>query len=1163
VRFMESRKSCRGVRWSVFIFFIGAFLLLASIAIPPVAAASGSFQEDFTTTTYRDGAVSNVTGWGTGEINIQREPLVHTDSVPVPGDAMYSVCVEGDIAYLAASFDGLQMVNVSDPYNGFSIGGIATDNLATGVEVVGNLAFVVDRTEGLYIFNISDPSNPSFVNRRTFHEHIYSVDIEGDYAYCGLNGEIQVVDISNPMAPTTAGATTDFYGGDSIFVSGNLIYSVYSSRFSIYNCTDPTNPTYVDHHTLPATGYKIFVSGNYAFIATGSGMLVYNVTNPLAAVLVGSIDLTSGASVKVVGDMAYIVDRVDGLIVIDVSDVTAPEILRRIDPYPSPIDVWVDGEYAYLAYSSAHDLSIVQIANTKSPTIEGNHDSYDEGYGVCVEGNYAFLADFLAGLTVFDITDPTMPTRVGFYLPPDYTFDVAVSGNYAFLACFSAGVVVVDISDPRNPSWVDTCNTPGYAFDVWIEGDYAYVADSSSGLQVIDISDPTDLTIVDTYNTPDDARYVCVEGNYAYVADYSSLHVLDITDPTSVAFADSYSMSICHSISIAGDYAYASAGNSGLLVLDISYPDSVELAGSIDTSEYVYHTAVQGDVVYLACLDDGFVTVDVTNPTSPSHIESITAGLNTTNDVFANGDYVYLADGPGGLKVVEVQQNLGRLFNDPGRAQSLPIFDSVVETVTSATLTPIHSTPAGTSIAYSLSADNGANWEMVTPGVEHDFTNTGKQLRWRAMLYTSDKLVAPSISNLTITYDTIMDPPILLSPSDTSSTGNDQPTFEWQSVSGATDYVIQIDIATTFDTVWLINETIGDVTYTPSSPLSDGTWYWRVASIDGDGDLGLFSSYWTLEIESTAPTWVETPENQDLEFGLDFNYDLNATDPSGISGWWLNDTVHFTIDINGAITNTVPLSVGDYGIQVWVNDTLNNIQTDEFAVTVEDTTAPTWDQIPTDQILECGEDFSYDLNATDLSSLGIWWLNDTVHFSVDGNGVINSNGVIPCGQYGVEVRAHDIYNNPCHGYFTVTVEDTLGPTWITPPTDQVLEFGESLDYQLQVTDPSGIDDYECDDTVHFTIDSTGRLANITPLAVGTYEITVTIYDPYDNELVGTFSIIVQEASTTTTSTTTDTTTSTNGDEQPMDMIFITLIVGVAVVALIAIICLVKSKSGGS
>ncbi len=59
------------------------------------------------------------------------------------------------------------------------------------------------------------------------------------------------------------------------------------------------------------------------------------------------------------------------------------------------------------------------------------------------------------------------------------------------------------------------------------------------------------------------------------------------------------------------------------------------------------------------------------------------------------------------------------------------------ETVSSATLTATE-TGSG-SLTYYLSADTGSNWETVTNGEEHTFTNTGQDLRWKAS--GSDKTI--------------------------------------------------------------------------------------------------------------------------------------------------------------------------------------------------------------------------------------------------------------------------------------------------------------------------------------------------------------------------------------------------------------------------------------
>ncbi|MCK4963014.1 MAG: hypothetical protein KAS19_11035, partial [Anaerolineales bacterium] len=282
-----------------------------------------------------------------------------------------------------------------------------------------------------------------------------------------------------------------------------------------------------------------------------------------------------------------------------------------------------------------------------------------------------------------------------------------------------------------------------------------------------------------------------------------------------------------------------------------------------------------------------------------------------------------------------------------------------------------------------------------------------------------------------------------------------------------------------FNSPDLINATVGAPNYTPATALSDGVWYWRVAANDSDGDLGIFSDTWSLTIETSAPTWDQTPTNQVVEFYEPFRYDLNASDPSGIDTWWLNDTVHFTMDPNtGIITNATVLPVDTYGLQIWVNDTVNNIQTTTFTVTVQDTTPPTWDQTPTDQTIELGNPFRYDLNATDPSGLDMWWLNDTAHFTMDPNtGIITNATALPMGIYGVQVWINDSYTNTRTRTFTITVQDTISPTWDQPPTDQTIELGDPFRYDVNASDLGGIAYYWVNDTTHFAIDPNGVITN--------------------------------------------------------------------------------------
>jgi len=291
--------------------------------------------------------------------------------------------------------------------------------------------------------------------------------------------------------------------------------------------------------------------------------------------------------------------------------------------------------------------------------------------------------------------------------------------------------------------------------------------------------------------------------------------------------------------------------------------------------------------------------------------------------------------------------------------------------------------------------------------------------------------------------------------------------------------------------------------------LPVGVYWLELRAYDGHN---LFcSATFTVTMEDNyPPQWVEDPTDQIVEYGDSFIYDLDAIDTSGLEAWWLNDTIHFSIDTNGVITNTMALPVGQYGLNVSVMDTVGNYLVATFTVTVEDTSPPIWVVIPTDQVVELDTFFDYDLDAIDPSGIDYYWINDTTHFAIDYNGVINNVTTLSINVYWLEVRAYDIYGHLCSAVFSVTVEDTLSPVWVHEYTDQLVEFDMSFNYDLDAIDPSGIDHWWLNDTVHFSIDSNGRVTNATYLAVSVYVLEVRVYDNFGNYASTTFKVTVQD-----------------------------------------------------
>ncbi len=123
---------------------------------------------------------------------------------------------------------------------------------------------------------------------------------------------------------------------------------------------------------------------------------------------------------------------------------------------------------------------------------------------------------------------------------------------------------------------------------------------------------------------------------------------------------------------------------------------------------------------------------------------------------------------------------------------------------------------------------------------------------------------------------------------------------------------------------------------------------WAVAQ-NADGVIviaGLTDNYgaaatdgWILEI-SNPLSWVNEPIDQIIEVGDSFSYDANASSFVGIDDWWLNDTSSFSIDSTGVITNSVSLTVGNYPLRVFVNDTTGDYLDANITISVQDTVFP-------------------------------------------------------------------------------------------------------------------------------------------------------------------------------------------------------------------------------
>lgn len=123
---------------------------------------------------------------------------------------------------------------------------------------------------------------------------------------------------------------------------------------------------------------------------------------------------------------------------------------------------------------------------------------------------------------------------------------------------------------------------------------------------------------------------------------------------------------------------------------------------------------------------------------------------------------------------------------------------------------------------------------------------------WRVRGNDSVGNSGPWSTEWSFTIDTIgAAAPSLTSPTDGALLTVNTPQLTWGTVAGANAYQVQVDDASSFNS--LNFEYTTPSTTHATTTLVDGTYYWRVRSDDTVGNWGDWSDVWSFTIDTTAP----------------------------------------------------------------------------------------------------------------------------------------------------------------------------------------------------------------------------------------------------------------------------------------------------------------------
>lgn len=188
---------------------------------------------------------------------------------------------------------------------------------------------------------------------------------------------------------------------------GNLVYVARGTNgLSIFNAANPAAMTSVKNVTGIGNVANLEIQGNYAYVACNSvGLKIIDISVPAQAAVVGTYSaVTAVRSVAIKDGYAYVSDSTNdgagGLLVLDVTNPTAPAYVSRLDTGAGTIDVRLVGSYALLG-EYKNKLIVAGISDPAHPQVVADLAITSSGFQTVVEGGLIYLANSTSGIRIF------------------------------------------------------------------------------------------------------------------------------------------------------------------------------------------------------------------------------------------------------------------------------------------------------------------------------------------------------------------------------------------------------------------------------------------------------------------------------------------------------------------------------------------------------------------------------------------------------------------------------------------------------------------------------------------------------------------------------------------------------------------------------------------
>jgi hypothetical protein len=531
------------------------------------------------------------------------------------------------------------VILISDLFSVYhKLSGIHTEENISDAVMVDEDIIIIEDYRRIKIYDLSSILEPVLISNLDFDGNAYEIIKYENTCFLKKESSIIIMDISdiqNPFIVNEISFTTDDI--KSMCIQSHILYIATDYELQLVFVIDPMNPVLISSYDILMQGNYtrcIDIINNMVVIGSSDGLYIIDVTDLLNPELLTFYETYSIRDVNVENGLLYY-GGYYGFVILDISNPVNIQILSSYEEVGIS-ELHVSGNILNTFCGFSYDESFYRfdVSDLLNPILLGD---YNEGGNIIAVTNdiaYLFNNDYYhADLTIIDVSDPDNKYFIGSSYYQCGMRDIDAS-NSIIGVCSSenSGVNYFDISDPTIPEWLFS-HSFGYnmevgASTVYIKEDLGIAGFcggtlSNSCIRIHDLGDSENIQVLSGMELGDASiRKIAVKENTAYIGCSGEMFIVDISDLTNPCYVDVIDTGFALDIEIRGCLLYL-AEISRIRIFDISNPEIPLEVGGWESTNRAEAINVLGDYAYVADYRGGLKILNVSNSSNPYWVNTI------------------------------------------------------------------------------------------------------------------------------------------------------------------------------------------------------------------------------------------------------------------------------------------------------------------------------------------------------------------------------------------------------------------------------------------------------------------------------------------------------------------------------------------------------------